>query len=301
MYTGGWQRISSPFEAGFSLPCANLWKSVPGVPAIREAIFLDFDGTLAPISPDPSSVRLSPRKISLLETLSSYFPVFIVSGRAFSEIDRLVPVRALAGLSGDHGAVRRFQGKVEIHPVAERSRASLERWIPRLVDFAGRIQGIRAEIKDFSFSVHYRGVAEEAVPEVFQGLYALFDSWSDKGLFQVVQGKMVWEIRPKGGVTKEETIDFFLSRLALLSSSPDDPAFLCRPVMIGDDTTDLLAVNHAIRLGGKGYWVGDRVPGLHDQAGLFSDPEGVWEFLESLLNEAKSGTGRSPGAGFRGG
>ena len=278
------------------MPGVNLRESVPVAPEIREAIFLDFDGTLAPISPDPSSVWLSPTKISLLETLSGYLPVFIVSGRAFSDIDRLVPVRTLAGLSGDHGAVRRFQDKIEIHPVAERSRASLERWTPSLVDFTERIRGIRTEIKEFSLSVHYRGLAEEEVSEVFHGISALFESWSDKVLFQVVQGKKVWEIRPKGGVTKEETIDFFLSRLAALPP----PANLCRPVMIGDDTTDLLAVNHAIRLGGRGYWVGDRSPGLHDQAKILSDPDAVWEFLESLLSEAKSGPGRFPKAGFRG-
>jgi trehalose-6-phosphatase len=69
-------------------------KSAPSV-----SLFLDFDGTLAPIRSDPSSVQLSSSQIAVLLDLSSFIPVFVMSGRAYTDIYLLIAVDSLSGLS----------------------------------------------------------------------------------------------------------------------------------------------------------------------------------------------------------
>ena len=252
----------------------------------RFALFLDFDGTLAPIAPHPDLVHLGPLELDLLESLGRLMPVFVISGRAFPDILRRLPVSFLAGLSGDHGAVRRFREKHTVHPEALRARDSLAAWVPDLRKVTDPVPGTVTEIKEYSLSVHYRGVEPERVPRLSGEIEQLFEGWEKRDLFRIYHGKMVWEIRPAGGVTKEETMDFFLEHLARESGVPPHDFF---PVMVGDDTTDLGAVNHAVSLGGRGYWVGNPPPGLDPRAGRLQNTDNVWNLLKGLSEALETG------------
>ncbi len=257
----------------------------PG-PGFRLALFLDFDGTLAPIAPHPDLVHLDSHEIALLESLGRLIPVFAMSGRAFPDILHRLPVSTLAGLSGDHGAVRRFRDEQTVHPDALRARESLLAWVSDLRKVAGTIPGTMTETKEYSLSIHYRGVAPERIPRLSEEIGRLFDNWEERNRFRIYHGKMVWEIRPAGGVTKEETMDFFLEHLARESGVTPGDFF---PVMVGDDTTDLGAVNHAVSLGGRGYWVGNPPPGLNPGAGRLPNTENVWDLLKDLHDALETG------------
>lgn len=71
--------------------------------ALGDALFLDFDGTLAEIGPDPDAIRLDPATAEVLATLSARLggAVALLSGRGLADLARRTP----AGLwrAGGHG------------------------------------------------------------------------------------------------------------------------------------------------------------------------------------------------------
>src|SRR5690606_3826062 len=59
------------------------------------AVFLDYDGTLVPIAPRPEAAIIRPEQRAMLERLACSCPVAVVTGRARSDIERLVDSDAL--------------------------------------------------------------------------------------------------------------------------------------------------------------------------------------------------------------
>ncbi len=74
----------------------------------ESALFLDLDGTLAPIAAPPQDVRPEPRRTQLLERLNDALDgrLAVISGRTLADVDRIVEnrVRSVAAV---HGLVRR--------------------------------------------------------------------------------------------------------------------------------------------------------------------------------------------------
>src|SRR5882757_4216367 len=72
------------------------------------ALFLDLDGTLAPIAPTPDQIVLDSRVRDLLPRLVRRLRgrVAIVSGRSITNIDRILDNRITAA-AGIHGLERR--------------------------------------------------------------------------------------------------------------------------------------------------------------------------------------------------
>src|SRR6185312_14782694 len=73
------------------------------------ALFLDLDGTLAPIAPRPEDVRPSAGRTRLLAALSRALNgrIAVVSGRTLADVDRIVD-GAIAAAAGVHGLERRM-------------------------------------------------------------------------------------------------------------------------------------------------------------------------------------------------
>ncbi|MGC8528954.1 MAG: trehalose-phosphatase [Leptospirillia bacterium] len=249
------------------------------------ALFLDFDGTLVPLSSRPSDVCLSEAHALLLEKLARRFPTFVISGRGEADLLSRLPPVPLAGLSADHGAVRILTGERHLHPEAERARDLLPALAGRVCAEMEPISGILVERKEFSLSIHYRAVSPDQVEEARKRLDRLLsemEALSGERRLRISEGKKVWEIRPARGVTKEESLEFFLEDLA--RRREEGSSFF--PVMAGDDTTDLRAVNRAVEKGGQGIWVGPPPPGLNSQATVLSLPQDLWTALEELLSES---------------
>ena len=256
------------------------------------ALFLDFDGTLVPLSPRPSDVRLSESHALLLDRVARRFPTFVISGRGEADLLSRLPPVPLAGLSADHGAVRILAGRRHLHPEAEQSREILPDLAGRLRPVMERIPGVLVEVKEFSLSIHYRAVSPDRVGEARESLERLLSESSEssgKGRLRISEGKKVWEVRPARGVTKEESLEFFLEDLAQREGE-GEPFF---PVMAGDDTTDLGAVNRALEKGGLGIWVGTPPPGLSPVATVLASPEELWGALEALLAEGSPAPSRT--------
>ena len=139
--------------------------SPPLIAPHRLALFLDLDGTLAPIMPRPDDVGPDPRRARLLARLIAVLDgrLAVVSGRSLPDLDHILGggVRAIAAV---HGLVRRTaDGQLvdrEPHPGLEEARRILG-------ELADCERGLLFEDKGLSIALHYRNApaCAEAVNE----------------------------------------------------------------------------------------------------------------------------------------
>jgi len=204
------------------------------------AVFLDFDGTLVDIAPQPEAVIVPPALAATLEQLHRYLggALALISGRPITQIDAFLKPLALP-TAGVHGAERRgADGAVTLlstHPLeqVEASALTLVRSDPRL----------RVETKRGSVALHYRQ-APEREAECIAAMQAAVEE--SPGL-TLLRGKMVVEAKP-GGASKGAAIEAFMA----------EPPFAGRtPVFVGDDITDEVGFATVQRMKGLGVKVGE--------------------------------------------
>lgn len=230
----------------------------------KAALFLDLDGTLAPIAARPQDVRPDPRRTSLLERVTKVLNgrVAVVSGRTLADIDRILEGRVQA-VAAVHGLAHRDPvGRVRQAP----PHVSLSRAIEALSVFAEQDVGLLVENKGVSVTLHYRlapAYAEAA------GMLARTIA-EDTGLY-LQPGDMVMELRTPGPSKGDSVREF-------MTAAPFDGA---TPIFIGDDLTDEHGFTAARELGGFGILVGANRP----TAARFrmADVEAVLAWLEASV------------------
>ena len=208
----------------------------------RAALFLDLDGTLAPIMPRPEQVGPDSRRAALLDDLTRALDgrLAVVSGRALEDLDRILEGR-VGAIAAVHGLVRRGAhgvDRAQPHPDLDHARDVLR-------DLARGDKGLLFEDKGLSVALHYRNVpsAADAVVEAAERLARSSDL--------VLQlGDMVAELRTPGQ-DKGGSVAAFLR---------EDPFVGAAPVFVGDDLTDEDGFAAAARLGGYGVLVGAERP-----------------------------------------
>ncbi|MFD1939149.1 MULTISPECIES: trehalose-phosphatase [Nonomuraea] len=251
--------------------------SNPGIQAIVRdpggaVIGLDFDGTLAPIVPDPRDARSHPAAPPVLAELGGRVKaVVIVTGRPAATVIEYGPglekVQGLVVL-GHYGFERWEGGRVSAPPPPPgvmRAKAEL----PRLVE---GIQGVTIEDKQRAVAVHTR-----RAPDPRQSLERLREPLAKlaaaHGLV-VEPGRMVLELRPPG-MDKGHALDLFLAERAARSV-----------LFAGDDLGDLAAFEAVRASGLPGVTVcsgSTEVTELAERADLVVDgPEGVVALLTEL-------------------
>ena len=126
--------------------------------------------------------------------------------------------------------------------------------------------GLWIEDKGAAIAIHYR-----AVPALGDfALRLLGDAAAANPQLQIVSGKFVHELRPRG-LDKGEALREFMRR----------PPFAGRqPVFVGDDQTDEDAIRVAQELGGIGIRVG---PGETLAAYRLLDPQAVLLWLRAAI------------------
>lgn len=202
-----------------------------------DALFLDLDGTLAEIGPDPDAIHLDPATADGLAALAVRLggAVALLSGRGLADLASRTP----AGLwrVGGHGLQVAAPGAALPDPPPPPDPAVLA-----ALDPLSMLPGVRIEVKGPIIAIHYR-----AAPESARSCLDLARRAAAAGRGLVVQsGKMVVEVKP-------ETAH---KGLALRRLAETPPFAGRRPVMVGDDTTDEDAILAAQELGSLGIRVG---------------------------------------------
>lgn len=203
------------------------------------ALFLDLDGTLAPIAARPQDVRPDPRRTRLLEQLKATLDgrLAVVSGRTLADVDRILE-GCVTCVAAVHGLVRRdCEGGLHERP----PHPGLAAATAALREFAARDSGLIVEEKGQSVALHFRLARHHA-----QGARAIARRLAAETGLALQDGDMVEELRTPGP-TKGDSVRAFMETPAFSAS---------RPIFVGDDVTDEHGFAEVARLGGVGVLVG---------------------------------------------
>src|SRR5919106_249622 len=165
-------------------------------------LFLDFDGTLAEIVPDPERAAPVEGTAEVLSALARRFAVVaVVSGRrAVGLAERLgrIPGVRFYGLYG----LEDLDGPVD--PASRVALRSMRRLLPELERVAAAVPGAWVEPKGFHASIHYRAASDvEAAREaIVAGLGSVLDGTGMRAL----EGKRVVEVAPEQGPSKGDVV-----------------------------------------------------------------------------------------------
>lgn len=203
------------------------------------ALFLDFDGTLADLAPEPDAVRVEHGLVSTLAALYEALEgaLAIVSGRRLHDIDRfLAPLHLPAAF--EHGSqLRRADGAMVNLATPDLSDA-----VNVAQALAHRHPGLLAEPKLASVALHYRHAPElESLCRA-----ALAEVVARSPTLELVAGKCVLEIK-QAGIDKGRAIEIFMG---------EAPFAHRRPLFAGDDVTDEAGFAAVQRLHGVAVKVG---------------------------------------------
>lgn len=175
----------------------------------RAAVFLDVDGVLAPIVPQPEDARVPDGTRRELERIAgTYALAACVTGRPSAVAQRIVGVPALT-IVGEHG--------LELHPDAPA-------WAERIAAFADAAAW-PAERKPYTLAFHYRTAGDR---DAARAALETVEADALAAGLRTRWGRMLLEVLPPLDASKGTAV-----RRLLADHDLD------RALYAGDDTTDL--------------------------------------------------------------
>ena len=214
-------------------------ETYPPLPQNGQALFLDFDGTLAPLQDDPDTVVLVEDVGPLLGRLADKLDgaLAVISGRDIDDLAKRVP-DSLWRL-GNHGLNVMAPGAEAL----TRSDMAPAEVSDGLAALASDYPGTRIENKGSVLALHYRACPEhgEALLAAARRIVEPVEGYG------VQSGKMVIEAKPTGA-----------NKGLAIREIMKQPPFAGRvPVMAGDDVTDEDGFDAVLDLGGFAVKVGE--------------------------------------------
>ncbi len=240
-------------------------------------VFVDFDGTLAPIVEVPEQARAWPGTPQLLGRLAArYARVAVISGRS---------VAFLAAALGDDASGAELVGLYGLERMASSRRLPPDpdagRWQATVAAAAHRAEraapaGIQVEHKGLAVTLHYR-----QAPESGRWAAAFAADEAARSGLVAHPGKMSWELRPPTPTDKGSVVAELAAGLGAVCFVGDDtgdlPAFEALRGLAADGL-DTLAVAVA------GSETPEEVLAAADM--VVDGPAGVFSLLEALAGPA---------------
>lgn len=238
----------------------------------KPVLFLDYDGTLAPIVKRPEDAQISDRMKSVLKKCAAKFKVAVVSGRDMDDLKSKIQLDGLiyAGshgfrISGPGGLYKEHEKSGEIIPRLNAIEEKLHQVFPQIDS------GVQIDRKRYAVAVHYRNANEDNIPAIKQKVEEILEKNPD---FKMGEGKKILEIKPDVDWHKGKAVLWIMEKLGV----DDTNKFV--PVYIGDDVTDEDAFR-SIREFGVGILVGSHGQETAAKYKL-DDVHNVRSFLERL-------------------
>ncbi|MCM4159823.1 trehalose-phosphatase [Antarcticibacterium flavum] len=235
----------------------------------KPLIFLDFDGTLAPIVEHHADAAISSEMKGLVEKLAKKFSLAVVSGRGLADVSKKAGIDNIY-YAGSHGyEISGPNGFSKDHEEAEKVLPVFEKIEPMLKEELKHIQGVDFERKKFTLAVHYRQVAKEHEQEVHDLVLKTVSEYPE---LSKAEGKKVIEIKPSIDWHKGKAVEFLKSQLG---AGPEDFS-----IYVGDDVTDEDAFKYVKN--NLGILVGEHSQNTYADYGV-QDLEEVKELFREIL------------------
>jgi trehalose 6-phosphate phosphatase len=189
----------------------------------RAALFVDFDGSLAPIVPDPASARVLPVARAALARLAPVLGrVAVVSGRPTAFLRDALGLDGVEYV-GAYGLERIVDGDVTVD---DRVRPYVEAVARAATEAEVALPGLRVERKgEVAVTVHWREHPERGAEATEWAALAA----PRLGLDAPLRGRMAVELRPPVPVDKGTTVAELAAGMTLAAFAGDDagdlPAF----------------------------------------------------------------------------
>ncbi|MCL4558165.1 MAG: bifunctional alpha,alpha-trehalose-phosphate synthase (UDP-forming)/trehalose-phosphatase [Deltaproteobacteria bacterium] len=230
-------------------------------------LFLDYDGTLAPIADRPQAAVLDKDVRAVMDRLRTVCPMAVVSGRMLSDIMDRVGIKDIIYV-GNHGA--EIWDGTGIVPGSDGpvDTGVLDEFKERVSSVLGDVDGVVIEDKGRTISVHYRNVDPRRIDRVTGDFRRVADGYADR--LRITSGKGVLEARPLDAWDKGDAVSWILRNFGAGRM----------PVYVGDDATDEDAFR-VINRTGVSISIGRNI---HAQCYLGEQAE-IREFLEWLMDK----------------
>lgn len=207
------------------------------------SFILDFDGTLVDLNDDPFAVTADADLLRLLEDmlLTTGGAVAICSGRSLENLQRFFCDLPLT-LVGCHGA-EFYHPEENITIKASSAFLELETVRQQIQTVAGAHSKLIYEDKKFAIAIHDRG-SEDEWKNLIDEVVKIIDSKNTIGIFP---GKRIIEIKAKE-INKATAVQNILAYRQFHGKTP---------IFIGDDHTDIIAIQYVNSINGITGFVGN--------------------------------------------
>jgi trehalose 6-phosphate phosphatase len=250
----------------------------------RAALFVDFDGSLAPIVLDPAAATALPAARAALARLAPHLGlVAVVSGRPASFLRDALALDRVQYV-GTYGLERIVDGEVVLD---ERARPYLDAIARAADDAEAALPGLRVERKgDVAVTVHWRDQPERGEAAA---------RWASEaaprlGLEAPLRGRMAVELRPPVPVDKGTVVTGLARGMHAAAFAGDDvgdlPAFAALQGLV-----DRGELAHAASIGVASV---ESPPDVHAADVVVDGPAGLAALLDALadaLADSTTGSG----------
>jgi len=197
-------------------------------------LFLDYDGTLAPIVRIPQKAKISKKCRGLLKKLSQRKKIrlAVISGRSLKDIRGRVGIKNII-YSGNHGLEVIGPGFNFANAVSQDYKKTIKEIKRVLNSRLADLKGAIVEDKGLTLSIHYRMVAKDKLFGLKATLRRTIGAALINKKIKIRSGKKVFEIRPPIKSDKGRIVNWLLKKYN--SSGKQKGAI---PIYIGDDQTD---------------------------------------------------------------
>ena len=232
-------------------------------------LFLDYDGTLSHFKKNPKTAYPIKGVKNIIKKISEskFINITVISGRNLEDLKEKIKLNNInyAGLHGlemkDYNPKNLNQNEIKyyINMIKEKYKEKINK------------DQLYLEDKKFVLSIHYRNNFKEV-----KKLKNFINNLVDKKQFEVMEGRKIIEIRPKGW-DKGKAVKM-IRKKSFINQSPFE-------IYIGDDTTDEDAFSV---INGFSIYVKNEKE-MSKQADFFlNSPDEVYKFLNKFNNTLKN-------------